>query len=372
MKVLLVANYEPDRQRSMARYAEMLHTELLKRGHTAEIIRPVPITTRFIKTGGGLFRWLGYIDKYLLFPPLLWLRARRADLIHVCDHSNSMYLRWAGKTPRLVTAHDALAIRSALGHFPQNPTGPAGVKLQAWILRSLRYADKVICVSQKTRSDFQILLPGGPALAVVPNPLSSGFHPATAKEVSAIRAACGLAEGDEYLLHVGKDNWYKNRPGVLRIMTELRKHSRFSKVKLIMAGAPLPAALKPLAQELQGVIESVDPGDDQLRALYTGALALLFPSIEEGFGWPILEAQVCGCLVITTARPPMSEVAGAGAILINPEDPRAAAHTIIARIADADAMRSDGLQNAQGYSLANAMDAYCRIYQEAVSKVSQA
>jgi len=47
-----------------------------------------------------------------------------------------------------------------------------------------------------------------------------------------------------------------------------------------------------------------------LEALYSVAAAFLFPSLEEGFGWPLIEAQACGCPVITTARPPMSEVAG--------------------------------------------------------------
>jgi len=208
-------------------------------------------------------------------------------------------------------------------------------------------------------------------MVVVPNPLSPVFHPATMGEVAQIRAICGLAEGEEYLLHVGKDNWYKNRPGVLRIMAELRKSNRFNKVKLVMAGAPLPTTLRKTATALQGVIECVGPTDDQLCALYTGALAFIFPSIEEGFGWPILEAQACGCPVITTARPPMSEVAGAGALLIDPEDPAEAARTIITRIAEVDAIRSAGQQNVEGYSIKNAMDAYCRIYQQVFSEVKQ-
>lgn len=355
----------------MARYAEVLHSQLLKRGHAVEIMRPAPVATRLVKHGSRMFHWLAYIDKFVLFPPILWIRARRADIVHVCDHSNSFYLRWAGKTPSLITAHDALAIRSALGQFPQNPTRASGVALQRWILRGLRHADKIVCVSKKTRTDFGALLPNGPAMTVIPNPLSGDFYPAPAADVAQMRAAWGLAAGEEYLLHVGKDNWYKNRPGVLRIMAELRKHPRFRKVKLVMAGAPLPAPLQQAAQDLQEVVECVGPSDDQLRALYTGALALLFPSIEEGFGWPILEAQACGCPVITSARPPMSEVAGAAAILIDPEDAVGAAHTVAARIAERDAIQSGGLENVRTYSLDNAMSGYCKVYRELVPDQSQ-
>ena len=367
MKILLVANYAPDLQRSMARYAGLLDAELQKRGFAIELIRPVPLATKLVSRNSRLFRWLAYLDKFIFFPPRLWLHARRADLVHICDHSNSFYLRWTGGTSNLITAHDALAIRSGLGQFAQNPTRWSGVKLQRWILRGLAHAGRIICVSQKTRQDFESLLPAGPKMIVIPNPLSSGFHPARAEDVAALRQSLGIASQEEYLLHVGKDSWYKNRPGVLRIFAELRKLPRFQHTKLIMAGTPLPPALHQIAEDLGGVVECVDLPDSQLRALYTGALALLFPSLEEGFGWPILEAQACGCPVITSARPPMSEVAGAAAILIDPEDPVGAAQAITARMDDREALRQAGLENVRAYSIEAAIDQYCEVYKESIA-----
>jgi glycosyltransferase involved in cell wall biosynthesis len=364
MRVLLVANYKPDFQRSMARYADFLHAGLLKRGYTVEVVRPQPVVTRLVGRGNRFFRWLAYLDKFVLFPPWLWLRAQRADVVHVCDHGNSFYLRWTGATPNLITAHDALAIRSALGDFPKNPTRPTGVKFQKWILSGLTHAKKIVCVSQKTRQDFEALLPGGPPMTVIFNPLSYDFRPARAQDVAAVRAACGLGPQEEYLLHVGKDNWYKNRPGVLTILAELRRHPRFSQIKMVMAGTPFPPVLRQRAQEVGRVVECVDFSDEQLRALYTGALALLFPSLEEGFGWPILEAQACGCLVITSARPPMMDVAGKGAILIDPEDPASAAQRIAARMPEADALRQAGFENVRAYSVNDALDRYCSLYDE--------
>jgi glycosyltransferase involved in cell wall biosynthesis len=364
MKVLLVANYKPDRQRSMARYARLLYSELLKRGYAVELVQPAPLATRLVSGKSRLFRWLAYLDKFVLFPPLLWLRARRMDIVHVCDHSNSFYLRWTGKTPNLIAAHDALAIRSGLGQFPQNPTRWSGVRLQRWILRNLRHARVIVCVSEKTRQDFETLLPGGPPMTVISNPLSETFRSARAEDVKAVRSTCGLPVEDEYLLHVGKDNWYKNRPGVLRIMAELRKFPRFRQVKLIMAGVPLTPDLREKATELTGVSECVAPSDEQLRALYTGAMALLFPSLEEGFGWPILEAQACGCPVITSARSPMKEVAGGAAILIDPEDAAAAAAEIASRIHERDALKSAGLKNVLAYSIDTAIERYCAVYED--------
>jgi glycosyltransferase involved in cell wall biosynthesis len=363
MRILLVGNYNPDRQRSMARYAELLYVELLKRGHTMEVIYPAPIVTRFVGIGNAFFRWLAYLDKFVIFPPVLWLRARRMDLVHVCDHSNSFYLRWTGNTPNVITAHDALAIRSALGDFPQNPTRWSGVRLQRWILRGLARAQNMVCVSQKTQRDFEALLPGGPRMTVVPNPLSPSFSPAQSENIAEVRAACGLGAEDEYLLHVGKNTWYKNRPGVLRIVSELRKYPRFTRVKLVLAGDASPDELR----EISGVVEFAAPSDQQLCALYSGALALLFPSFEEGFGWPVLEAQACGCPVITSARSPMSEIAGGAAILIDPENTNGAAAEIAARIHEVNALSQAGLVNARNYSVDNAMDRYCEIYREIVS-----
>lgn len=364
MRILLVGNYKPDRQASMARYAQLLYSELQNRGYAVQLVHPPPLASLLVGRKSRLFRWLAYLDKFVFFPPVLWVRSRGADIVHVCDHSNSFYLSWTGKAVNLITAHDALAIRSALGHFPQNPTHWSGVRLQRWILRGLARAQNIVCVSEKTRRDFAGLLPGGASMRVVPNPPGSKFGPASAEDVAAVREACGLASGTEYLLHVGKDNWYKNRPGVLRIMAELKKHPRFHGIKLVMAGNPLPDDLRELSRGTGDVIECVAPSDEQLRALYTGALALLFPSLEEGFGWPIVEAQACGCPVITSARSPMQEIAGGAAILIEPEDAAGAAETIAARIHEADSLGRAGLENVRRYSVSDAMDRYCEVYRE--------
>jgi glycosyltransferase involved in cell wall biosynthesis len=373
MRILLVANYQPDRQRSMARYAELLYEELRKRGHAVRVIRPGAIATRLVDDGNPLFRWLAYLDKFVFFPPLLRLRARHADVVHVCDHSNSCYLRWTGKAPNVITAHDVLAIRSALGHFPQNPTRPSGVLLQRWILRGLARARRIICVSEKTRRDLEELLPAPLRMDVIANAVDPAFAPARPEQVAAIRASLGLAAEEQYLLHVGNDNWYKNRPGVLRIMAELRKHPQFRSARLVMAGPALPPALREAARALDGaVVECVAASDEQLRALYTGALALLFPSLEEGFGWPILEAQACGCPVITSDRSPMMDIAGNAAIFIDPKNAAGAAAAIASRLRDLNALREAGLANVHAYSPEKMVDRWCEIYRELASPRSEA
>ena len=369
MKVLLVSNYELDAQQSMLRYAEWLRRSLEDRGHEMEIISPAVVVGALVVKGNPLSKWLGYVDKYVLFPRRLRSKAAAFDLVHVCDHSNSPYLKWAGKTPRIITVHDLLAIRSALGDFPENPTKRTGKWLQRWILNGLGQAEHLISVSGKTREDLEALLPTHPAITVVHHSLNWEYAPSSPAEIAQVRAACGLGPDDEYLLHVGSNQWYKNRLGVMKIALELRKHARFKRVKLVMAGKPGTAEMRAFAAKhsFTDAIEFVAPTNEQVRGLYSGALAFLFPSLQEGFGWPILEAQACDCLVITSNRAPMTEVAGEGAIFVDPQDEAAAAQTIAARFGEAEAVRRSARENLERFTTDRAIDRYQAAYTSAIA-----
>ena len=109
-----------------------------------------------------------------------------------------------------------------------------------------------------------------------------------------------------------------------------------------------------------------------LAALYSGAELLLFPSLEEGFGWPIIEAQACGCRVLTTGKAPMTEVGGTAAFyLSDPTNARAGAETIEMLLAQeetvcAAAIRA-GLENAARFSTDRMVREYLAIYRELLS-----
>ena len=93
--------------------------------------------------------------------------------------------------------------------------------------------------------------------------------------------------------------------------------------------------------------------DAQLATLYRNAGCLCVPSVYEGFCLPILEAQVCGCPVVCSNRSAMPEIAGKGAILVNPTDPIALADslkTILDNPANGAALVRLGLENAEQFS----------------------
>jgi glycosyltransferase involved in cell wall biosynthesis len=367
MRILLVANYEPDGQESMLRYAAWLERTLTARGHQVTVTAPRAFFSK-LASSPWLAKYLGYLDKFLFFP--FWLRrlARSQQLVHVLDHSSSMYLRAVRHTPNLITCHDVLAIRAARGEFPQAPIGWLGRLLQRWIFSGLCGARHVVCVSAKTAEDLKVLRgeirENGSEVRVVYNALNWSYQPGVAFS-GALASRLELLPGERYFLHVGGNQWYKNRVGVLRIFARLAEMGEFSTAKLVMAGKGLPVELREAIREERlgdRVIEAVDATNEELQALYGNALALLFPSLEEGFGWPILEAQACGCPVVTTGRSPMSEVAGEAAILIDPMDPRGAATAIAIGLKGRERLRSAGFKNLERFGQETIADQYCAVY----------
>ena len=104
-----------------------------------------------------------------------------------------------------------------------------------------------------------------------------------------------------------------------------------------------------------------------LEALYNGALALLFPSRFEGFGWPAIEAQACGCPVLCSDAGSLGEVVGDGGFVRAPDDEEAFAGELGRLLAD-DAARSRwmeaGFQNVTRFRTDTMIDRYIELHEE--------
>ncbi len=157
MKVLLIGNYEYNRQESMQRFVELLRHGLTDAGCDVHRIRPSPVMGRIKPGESGLGKWLGYFDRFVLFPPRLRRLVQWADVVHMCDQANSVYIPWLKGKPNVVTCHDMLAIRSALGEIPQNLTRWSGRVFQRWILSGLRQAQRWLAIPSKHVSSFYVL-----------------------------------------------------------------------------------------------------------------------------------------------------------------------------------------------------------------------
>jgi glycosyltransferase involved in cell wall biosynthesis len=365
--VLLIGNYAPDRQHSMLRFAAMMLEGLQAAGVPAELIQPEPIFGKLRFAGGFVAKWLSYIDKFLLFPLRLKKKLAEAPaLVHICDHSNAMYAREVETSPVLVTCHDLLAVRGALGEGTDTPASATGKFLQRWILAGLGRATAIACDSEATRRDAERLVRRtgtAPQLEVITLGLSYPFRQLPPEEVRQRLASVPALSGP-YVLHVGSNLRRKNREAILRIFAKCQAKWRG---QLVFAGDLLSDELRSAGQQLgigDRVVEVPQPGNELLEALYNGATALLYPSRFEGFGWPIIEAQACGCPVICTAAPPMSEIAGDGALVHDVEDEAGFADSLLRLTNPEERTRwsEKALANAQRFTTERMIADYTSLY----------
>lgn len=369
--VLLIGNYAPDQQQSMQRFGLMMLQGLTAAGVPAELVSPEPVFGQFKGAGAFVAKWLAYVDKFLIFPRKL--RRRIADgvsLVHICDHSNAMYAADTKSLPVVVTCHDLLAVRGALGEETDCPASFTGGRLQRWIVRGLRRANAIACVSRATMVDAERLLGisnGRPHLSVVTLGLNYPYRKLPAPEVATRLAAIPeLGHRRPFVLHVGSNLRRKNRDGVLRIFAHSKEKWNGH---LVFAGDAMTPELHSLAAQLgvtDRIAEVKNPDSAILETLYNGATALLFPSRFEGFGWPIAEAHACGCPVICSDRAPMPEVAGDAGLAHPVEDEEGFAADIVRLSDEAERERwsEKSLRNAERFSTERMVAEYVAIYRK--------
>jgi len=148
--------------RSMPRFASLLRDGMRERGHavtcrTAESV----ISGFFPSSRGSLSRWSRHADQYLLFPRAFRdsLKGDPAETLYVVtDQGLGMWVPLVLGRPHVIHCHDLLAIRSALGEFPENPTGLSGRIYQRMILSGLRKGRNFLSVSRATRGDLSRLV----------------------------------------------------------------------------------------------------------------------------------------------------------------------------------------------------------------------
>lgn len=389
-RVVLVCNFLPDRQESILRYGDMLFDSLKARGVSVARVRPrATVLSSIPRMPNALTKWIAYIDKFLLFPRALSRIAATQYresaqkslppvLYHIVDHGNASYVSRVLDQPHVVTCHDALAIRSALNEIPENRTKWSGRILQNWILRSLKSSGMVACVSSQTEKEIQRVakLDAGHT-AVIPHALNYPYKVIPAATADALLAPlwriARLQPPFSFLFHVGGTQWYKNREGLLDIFAEIKKISPIRRI-LVVAGKPHTPEIEQKIVDLGLAGDVFYVGEvtcEQLNALYSTAEALLFPSLAEGFGWPLIEAQVSGCPVFTTNARPMSEIGADAAKYFDPKNPAEAARIVVEGLDDRPGMVERGLVNGAKYSQEAMVESYLSLYDKVISQWKQ-
>ncbi len=210
--------------------------------------------------------------------------------------------------------------------------------------RAVRRATKMVAVSHFSRTDAIRHLKLNPEdVEVIYETVSSHFRPVPLDQAGNVLSRHGLKPG--YLLCVGALDRRKNLPLVLDTCLELRARGVHIP-DLVFVGGPsgdgfsLEAEVrrrKDLAVKIR-LLGRVP--DDELPSIYSAARALLFPSLYEGFGLPVLEAMACGTPVIASQATSLPEVAGDAALLFDPGRVDELA-TAVARLLADDSLHRD-------------------------------
>ena len=279
---------------------------------------------------GGSGRASSVVRDALWYPVRLPRRAERLDVLHCTTFRGPLRSR----VPTVLTVHDMAIVRYPEA-FPRwhRLYGKAGLR------RVLRAADAVVAVSEFTKLEVATLV-DVPAerIRVVPNGVDPLFTPD------------GRAAEGSYVLAVATLEPRKNLDRVVEA-------ARLAGVELRVVGARGWGGVK-----VSGWVGEIP--DAELARLYRGARCVLYPSLYEGFGLPVLEAMASGTPVVTSRGTAMEEIAGCAAVLVDPNDVTAIAEGI----AQAESRREEivplGLARASAFTWERAADRVEALWKE--------
>ncbi len=344
----------PSRLRGIGTYLRGLLGAFLQQDRDLVLLtwrdRPVdhelPEGCRFFHLPPPRPRVLGWLRDRLLLGRAFRTLAREVDLIHFTspfELDMGWPQAWPG-TPRVVTVHDLV------------PVTHAGLVLRGrhrllapvyrWQARQLGRAEGLVAVSQATRQRLVEFLDPPPPIRVVPE-AAEGFSPPEPARVQELRRRLDLPR--DFLLFLGGASPNKNLEGLLVAC------QGGGLPPLVVAGAANPEQLADLRfryPDLPVRWLGPVPAED-LGALYGAATAFVFPSLQEGFGLPVLEAMSCGTPVACSRTSSLPEVAGQAALFFDPADPRQIRHALHRLVVEPDlraVLRGLGLDQARQFS----------------------
>lgn len=281
------------------------------------------------------------------------LLVRDLDMVHF-----TLADGWYRRVIRsVVTIHDLSVLRHPGAYFADDAAHARARRHHTAVAAS---ADAVIAVSRATARDVTELLDVPPeCVAVIPHGVDRRFRPLTDRgPLEDLRRRYQLPP--RYLLFVGGIDFKKNVARLIEAYVVARALGRLPHA-LVLAGAlqeegnPFFDAARERAEALGVeplVIWTGHVPEQDLPVLYAGAEALVFPSLMEGFGLPVLEAMACGTPVVTSAGSPMEDVTGEDAVLVHPRETDSIAEGILVVLDPevAGRLRRNGPLRAAGYT----------------------
>jgi glycosyltransferase involved in cell wall biosynthesis len=249
-------------------------------------------------------------------------------------------LLWSpANTGPLAVAHQVLTVHDVASLDHPEWFGSRFAAWYRWMTPILvRRAARVITVSEFSKQRLMVATGIGESrIEVIANGVDERFHPCEDDEIRGMRNRLRLPT-EQYILSLGSIEPRKNLPALLTAWAACLGHIP-GNIWLVIAGSAGGAHIFS-----SSTLEDIPPRvhatgfvpDEELPALYSGALAFVYPSIYEGFGLPALEAMAAGTPIIAANITALPELAGDAGMLVDVSDPQAIAAAIISVVQEKD------------------------------------
>jgi glycosyltransferase involved in cell wall biosynthesis len=293
------------------------------------------------------------------------LRRRPVDVLHV-QYTAPPFT----PCPVVASIHDL-----SFEHLPETFKRRSRAQLRLTVRCTVRKAAQILTLSEFSRRDIIETYGVDPArVAVTPLAAPPHFAPVTDEtKLQGVRRRYGIER--DYILSVGSIQPRKNLKRLIGAYSLLRGSRSQGKLpQLVLVGKRgwlFDEVLRSVDEHRQDndiVLTGYVPEDD-LPALYSGALCFSYPSYFEGFGLPVVEAMQCGAPVIAGNRSSLPEVVESAGLLVDPFDERKLAEAIAKMIDDPDyrgELRAKGLARARAFSWTNTARLTLQAYERAV------
>ena len=260
------------------------------------------------------------------------------------------------KCPTVLTVYDFI-----YAIYPKLMEGSEGVIRDQ--TEAIRKADHIICISKATENDLLERFPEKQGKTSV-------IYLASSFEIQPPLAEQAIFEKPSFLFVGGR--WgYKNFSFLLRVFARACESN--PRIRLHVAGAPLTTEERWQIHVL-GISDRVEvtvyPDEQHLMSLYCSSVALVYPSLHEGFGFPPLEAMACRTLAITSNTTSLPEVVGNGGIMLDPTREVDWVECILKTAkggGDRDLMIDRGLERVRMFSWKKTVEQHLEVYRRLVS-----
>jgi glycosyltransferase involved in cell wall biosynthesis len=309
-----------------------------------------------------------YTARYVFYPRRLKREAKRADLVHILDHAYAHMLTSARRRPVVVTVHDlmpVIVLRSPRGGIAESFRN----RLLRRTLKALRLADAFLVGTEWLKRELATWLGDDRKIRVVPFGVDRAFFREAPAGRERGRRDWRIPEDAFVVLHVGSTVDRKNVPLVIQTVARLRMEVGVD-VHLLQVGGRLTGDQEQLVERLglQRCVRSIRAADETtLRRAYRAADVLLFPSLYEGFGFPVLEAFASGLPVVTSGAGGLREVSGDAAVIVEGRDPAAYVQALIELSEDQDrreALIALGMHRADGFTWRRTAEQTAELYRQ--------